>query len=125
MESHELLPSLAPVCGTIIRRDDIDTGFSPHNPKERRRYLVIEVRNRRVRVVPLCSEGPGVFIEPETLKDESARGYFIRWSTTPSYDEAAASAEDEHVRSSLVDEVREQWRPIEPPVNPPTPKDAR
>ena len=110
METHDLWDPLPPLLGTVIRRDDAVTDFSPQDPKCGRRYLVIHVANGRVRVVPLCTAGPGVHIEPGTLKDETVEGYFIRWSADISYEQAAASVDDEHIDPEILAAVRRQWR---------------
>lgn len=102
--------ALPPIRGTVLRRDDSETGFSPENPKQSRRYLVIDVHGDRVRMVPLCTEGPGVFLEAGTLENDEVSGYFIRWSTTVTVAQAAASSDDEHAPAALVEQVRAQWR---------------
>jgi hypothetical protein len=101
---------LLPVVGGIIRLDDVDTGFSPQNPKEGRRYVVIEVRNARVRVVPFCRKArAGIFIEPGTLSDPEASGWFIRWSANISADLAERAEHVEHLAMHHVEKVRSQW----------------
>jgi hypothetical protein len=58
-----------PRIGELLRIDDLETGFSPENPKTRRPYLVVgRPAGRQLPLRPLSTKGGAVYV-PEDGAD--------------------------------------------------------
>ncbi|HEX4307296.1 MAG TPA: hypothetical protein VHZ54_14775 [Solirubrobacterales bacterium] len=62
--------------------DDIETGFSPKNPKENRPYVVIGCAGRRVRVMPQSTDMSNGVMVPDGALEGLEEGCFVPFSTT-------------------------------------------
>jgi hypothetical protein len=79
-DEHALEPP-PPRTGELLRIDDIETGFSPMNPKKCRPYLVIGVAGQLVRVMPQSRDTErGVYV-PDGAVDGLEAGCFVPWAT--------------------------------------------
>lgn len=71
-----------PIAGEILIIDDIETGFSPKDPKRNRPYVVIGCAGRRARVMPQRTDTRNGVHIPGSTMDELEEGCFVPCSTT-------------------------------------------
>ncbi len=96
--------------------DDNFTGFSPHNPKQNRPYVVIGTPGRRVRVVPQSTEGSRGLFVPDGVVEGLEEGWFVPWSTTVAVGyavsrEAVGGLLPDPYLSEVIGQWKRRWRP--------------
>lgn len=94
--------------------DDVDTGFSPDDPKEGRPYVVIACVGQQVRVVPQSTRGQrGVFVS-DGVVEGLGPGRFVPWSAPVPVRYAAGREIVGHLPKQYLDRVIDQWRRRKP-----------
>jgi hypothetical protein len=73
-------PQLKPLRGEILKLDDLDTGFSPKNPKRNRPYVVINTAGMLVRVVPQSTNLEKGVLVPEDVVSGLEEGCFVPYA---------------------------------------------
>ncbi len=91
--------------------DDIETGFSPQNPKRNRPYVVIGCAGRRVRVMPQSTNTSNGVLVPGGTMDGLEEGCFVPYSTTIRLSLALHCRCVGHLGQPYLAEVLSQARP--------------
>lgn len=96
----------APLAGEILRIDDVETGFSPTNPKTRRPYVVIgPAAGRRLALRPLSTDSGKVHI-PEFGVEGLEESWVVNRHVTVPVAVAAAAETVGRMPSPLLDEIK-------------------
>lgn len=95
-----------PITGEIVRIDDVDTGFSPTNPKTGRPYVVVgPAAGRRLALRPLSRDSGKVHV-PEDEVEGLEESWVVNVHVTVPVAVAAAAETVGRVPSPLLDEIR-------------------
>jgi hypothetical protein len=100
-----------PLTGEILKLDDLDTGFSPENPKRNRPCVVIGSAGLRVRVVPHSTRPSQGVVVPEGAVEGLREGFFVRFGATVPLSIALSSVCLGQLGEPYLEEVLRQARP--------------